>query len=310
MSVSGSCQSRTVVFSLPPGAHASPHDFSDQLEKYEGQFVAFGSVGVSHEWHLTCCSSETVTAIVEEGDFLIKGNVPVKVSKLSDISQVGILHWLPFWVDNGLVEAALADYLPSVQFRVTHKYIPGGRFAGTGVYSTQRRVVGSGDISKLPYFLDIVSEGKAHRAHLFVPGRQQICFSCRKIGHMKGQCSQAILVDKVPEVQEKEESSSSSGEESLGEEEEQVQVVKGRSYKILYEKDDVIAPLRSDGHDMIVCPPPHSTICLQDYQAALKKCSHGMCHLIRYWRQEHVSYARLNMHLDEYHQGRFKIVRD
>lgn len=329
---------RTVVFTLPVGSRVVPQDFLEALGSIKGMMVAFGSVGVSHIWHLTCVSESAVDVLVSNGDFLIKENsIPVRVSRLSDIPTVAVVHWLPFWIDNFVIENTLRNHLPSsTSIAVSHKLVSGGGFSN--VYSTQRRVQGVGDLSGLPYFVEIESQGKRYRAHIFVPGREQVCFSCHKVGHMKGQCPQVQqeVSEQVEGQAENQDTSHGSSNQdncrsphlseysSLGHghyrsfvcssefeyqgDSEPEPVVADRGYKVSLGSKGSLGFFQRKGADLVVSPPSYSTIEDEVYEEGQSRCTTDVCMLMGHWRKGLLSAKRFEFHLSNYHLGSFALV--
>ena len=175
---------RTIVFTLPRGLKAVPKDFEPVLDIVIGKMLAFGTVGVGHVWHVTLLDDQSASMLLDQGHFSLHGK-EVSVARLSTLAHTAFLYWLPFWIPNDLVEEALESLLGDC---VTSTYVRMSQPGYQDCYTTQRKITSAVSLDGLPYFLPIEFERVTHRACLFVPGRQPICFQCGQVGHMRNQC--------------------------------------------------------------------------------------------------------------------------
>lgn len=78
-----SSRKRTVVVTLPRGTWATPNDFEEVLLPYMRDMEAFGTVGVGYIWQVTIAVSFCVESMIAGGNFTIKGDIHVEVSRLT-----------------------------------------------------------------------------------------------------------------------------------------------------------------------------------------------------------------------------------
>lgn len=182
-----SIQERTLVFTFAKGLQVNYSHFLPILAPYMGRFTAFGTVGVGHIWHITFNQvADADEFIGTYSKFVICDNlVEVSVSKYADTLNVGTIFWLPYWVPHSDVVRTIASYTEN---RATCTYIQIPQKEYQGCYSTKRRVESPTCLKDMPYFFNINSEGVTYRVFLFVPGREAVCFKCKKTGHMRNSC--------------------------------------------------------------------------------------------------------------------------
>ena len=132
----------------------------------------------------TLLDDQSASMLLNQGHFSLHGK-EVSVARLSTLAHTAFLYWLPFWIPNDLVEEALESLLGDC---VTSTYVRMSQPGYQDCYTTQRKITSAVSLDGLPYFLPIEFERVTHRACLFVPGRQPICFQCGQVGHMRTQC--------------------------------------------------------------------------------------------------------------------------
>lgn len=188
---------RTLVFTLPKGARASYSDFAPVISSIQGQFVAFGTVGVGHVWHMTFYAPELAESFLQGHTAFCIGDrqTPVEVTKYSELLNVGTIFWLPFWVPHNHIIQAIDSYLDNSQISCQYVTVPQRGYKDC--YSTQRRIECTGSLKDLPYFVNVESEGKTYRGFVFIPGREALCFKCGLKGHMKSSCGTNVEVNPV-----------------------------------------------------------------------------------------------------------------
>ena len=194
--------------------------------------------------------------------------VHVVVSKLSDGFHTAQLHWLPFWIPHSDVEQSLSILLGD---KVTCTYIRIPQKGFEGCFSTQRSIQSPANLAKLPYFVNIVSEGVLHKSCLFVPGRPQICFKCHLTGHMKSSCKAENITQAIanPVKPDEEENSEQSSDESQMVDEKDIP----DSYMISINHESYI---QVQGQDCVITPPDYSDLTdLTDYDFCIAnlKCN-------------------------------------
>ena len=301
--MSQAIKDRTLVFTLPQGVRVKPLDFLPALTQVDGRFEGFGTVGVSHIWHMTFIDQAGYDLMLSQGSFTILDGVHVVVTKLSDGHHTAQLHWLPFWIPHSDIEQSLSILLGD---KVTCTYICIPQKGFEGYFSTQRSIQSPANLAKLPYFVNIVSEGVIHKSCLFVPGRPQICFNCHLTGHMKSSCKAAKTIQAIanpnPAKPDEEENSEQSSEESPEVREEDVP----DSYKIRCHDGRYI---QAKGQIQVVTPPEHSDVSNTDIMDFDIKCSIKNCGYISPWLKNRISFRRLSEHLDSFHHHVFTLEK-
>ena len=293
--MSHAIKDRTLVFTLPKGVRVKPIDFLPALSQVNGLFEGFGTVGVSHIWHMTFIDQASHDLILSQGSFTILDGVHVVVSKLSDGFHTAQLHWLPFWIPHSDVEQSLSILLGD---KVTCTYIRIPQKGFEGCFSTQRSIQSPANLAKLPYFVNIVSEGVLHKSCLFVPGRPQICFKCHLTGHMKSSCKAENITQAIanPVKPDEEENSEQSSDESQMVDEKDIP----DSYMISINHESYI---QVQGQDCVITPPDYSDLTDYDFCIANLKCNKKThsCGLISLWLRGRVSHRRMQEHFDMDH---------
>ena len=305
---------RTLVFTLPKRIKVKPLDFLPALFDCDGLLEGFGTVGVSHIWHATFRDLATYDLVLSRGSFTILEGVHVVVSKLGDGFHVGQLHWIPYWVPHSDIERSLSILLGD---KVSCTYIRIPQKGFTDCYSTQRSITSPADLIKLPYFINVISEGITYKSCLFIPGRVQVCFNCHLTGHMRSDCLANKMTQPIadlpvqPVPAQKPESKATdedkSSESSKSSEEVEMQEDPPRpSYQILMRGGK---SLKFKGADSIVTPPDHSSVTQTDLDAFNSKCDHyKACGYVSPWMRGLISHNRLNSHFIQAHDMDFYLV--
>ena len=274
---------RTVVLTVEDKSHLTPVDFlpvfQDRLLK--GQITAFGTVGVGYVWHLTLDSSNVTSAFVQKGDFNI-GSTLVKTCIMDQVAYTAFVHWIPFWVPHVDVECALASVL---QGTYKSSYIRIAQKGYEGCFSTQRRIRSTADMSSLPHFIKIHSEGLTYKGHVFVPGRKPVCFNCGSEGHMKSDCG-AIANPEVSESVQLEELPFESMPEST----------------LCAGKPVAVRLKRSIKKHKISVPKQSKVSSKEIRQVASLVCEASSCGLNTHWKDGLISWDDMADHLIDYHK--------
>lgn len=332
-----SVRSRTVILTLSKGPQVVPGDFYQALDVVMGRIVAFGTVGVGHVWHLTLIDSHDVEVVLEQGDFEIKGR-DVSVSAFDTSLLTGTLFWLPFWVPHRDVEDSLGKLLADA---VTSMYVTIPQPGYRDCFSTQRKIRSVTDMSDLPYFIPITSEGHTYRTFLFVPGRPPVCFKCSQSGHMKNSCTNpdkpkpyteaSLLPETISETKSLDivkppaieapavpthaadapypDPMDHTPTPGVFPQLQDYQFRKSPSlatastYRLEFIVDSKIK-IYTHGEDIVTVRPP----CITGHkiEAFHKKtaiCTEAMCHGISMWEAGKVSYSDMKCHLEEHHPG-------
>lgn len=334
---------RTVVLTLSKGSRASYADFSPILDQYEGKFEAFGTVGVGHIWHLTFKSIQDSDMFqrVHSRFTICNNEVSVLASKYLDTLNVATIYWLPYWVPHEDVVLSLAKYTGTRSFC---RYVQIPQKGYRGCYSTQRRIESPVGLKELPYFFNIESEGVSHRVFLFVPGREPICFKCKRAGHMRSSCKgdsdevmdqehsvdnlglvvQDLAVSRVsqtpleasspsvrPEVQKEEVVAPSESAEDCDEALDSIPDKDLFIYRIREtRRNGSLRTVMLGGAKMFdINPPTASTVDDDVYEHAISRCDSSKCYLIRLWEDEIISHARMKYHFDQCHSGKYSLEK-
>ena len=312
---SSDVKSCTVVFTLSKGQQVTPMDFAPHLEVVMGRILGFGTVGVGHVWHLTLTEQCYVQDILDQGDFEIQGR-KVAVSKLSSALLSAVLFWLPFWVNHSDVIASLGKLLND---RVTCEYVRIDQKGFPGCYSTQRRIRSATDLTDLPYFIPVTSEGQTYRTFLFVPGRPPACFACNRIGHMKNTCPGTSNPDPPQPVEDivSEPSSHALDVDPIAqsnagdtEEDELFEATTQDKFTLMDRNKNKRppSPVRHKGKAFTVIPPK-TTCDSAKMEKAAANCKRTICYLIPMFRAEHISAQDMSDHIFNQHRYSFTLQR-
>ena len=322
MSYSSDIQSKTIVFTLPKGCRVTPQDFLPALNVISGKITAFGTVGVSHVWHLTLDDLNDVDSLVDQGDFKVK-SYPVAVTKFDDGCYSATLHWLPFWVPNCVVESCIGSLLSDDIIHSSYVRIPQPGFKDC--FGTQRKINSAKDLKKLPYFVPVKYEGTVYRTCLFVPGRDPICFQCNAIGHMRNQCTiekttaqTSHICDPETKDVSSEHTKDSSSETEKEEDMEELEVqqgpeaenpVKPASFRIIYATNNKEKYYSNNGIVAVVTPPHHLiadpeelddlALCCKSRRSRRPMSSY--CILLEEWNASEITENYMRQHFHEYH---------
>lgn len=321
---------RTLVFTLPKGSKVTYVDFLPILSPFQGRLNAFGTVGVGHIWHLTFLRPKDADKFCSDHPNFRVGedNIHVEVSKYTDELNVGMLHWLPFWVPHEDVITAISQYTGE---RVSCQYIKIAQKGYQNCFSTQRSLQSPVTLKDLPHFFNVESEGSSYRVFLFVPGREPVCFGCKRTGHMKSSCPNSDVAvsvetraeqqrDKpvqfnrqelvnlaVPPPSQPQAVPLETQEEPYEESESDGQMSE-EQYSMSYLRTDGIPRfIARRGRPMIVTPPSRSRIDDDILYDLLDRCTDRKCNLLDPWQDEVISLAYMKAHIMRFHKT-FEIV--
>lgn len=333
---------RTVVLTLQRGARVQPFQFLPFFECVRGHIVAFGTVGQGHVWQVTLGDRLYAEALVGQGNFSI-GNNRVSVTKLDSGLHTAYLYWCPFFVSHADVERAFNAQLAG---KVASEYIKMKQEGFSQCFSTQRRIISSVDLSVLPHFLNVTSEGKNYRCFVFVPGRPTVCFNCGQQGHMRSKCASSGLAVNPPSPVSPVESFTT---EDIIYQDQIVSNVQAsivsedlvttptlttppfsplpNASKFLLSPIQVRPPLyklkikrldgstefvtfnNSDGsvRDLVVSPPFLTELDQENWEKFARHCREDSCYLIDSWSNNLITYEHMCRHLNRVHR-RYHLV--